>query len=359
MLARLRSLLKPLLAGAPPAPRTEPPLPWSIALEGTSALDLRPLLDAERGFVRMDWAGVRAWVEACAEPQRGPAWALAERAWLAHLREDLGPDYRVDCQGQAVLLSALPPALVRVTLDYMVRSQQRIGRVLEGLASFSEVEQDILIVFEDDESYYRYAGAHHEEGSEMPRSSGMYLARDCGHFIVVRADLRQVEPVIVHEMTHASVGHLQLPTWVDEGLAVNTEERLSPPPGPGPLSPAQMNALHRAHWQPQNVQDFWSGRAWQLAGDANMLAYDLARILVAQFSQPWERFCAFAQAADFGDGGAAAAREHLGIDLGVAVCAVLEQAPSPAWAPAPSTWAERALRGGPGRQMPLGLRVGP
>ena len=72
------------------------------------------------------------------------------------------------------------------------------------------------------------------------------------------------------------------------------------------------------------------------AAPASILSYDLAQILVAQFAKEWSAFKAFVLTASMDDGGRAAALEHLGIDLGRAVCAILERRPSPDWSPDPS-----------------------
>ncbi len=60
--------------------------------------------------------------------------------------------------------------------------------------------------------------------------------------------------------------------------------------------------------------------------DGNLLSYDLARILVAYMAKDWEAFRRFVLAANMADGGAAAAREHLGADLGKLACALLGRA---------------------------------
>ena len=69
-----------------------------------------------------------------------------------------------------------------------------------------------------------------------------------------------------------------------------------------------------------------------------MLSYDLARILVSQLSGNWDRFRTFVLQANSLDGGALAAKEHLGIDLGAAAGALLELEDSNAWSPNPAAW---------------------
>jgi hypothetical protein len=59
---------------------------------------------------------------------------------------------------------------------------------------------------------------------------------------------------------------------------------------------------------------------------------------VSQFAADWEQFRQFALAANLADGAASSAKQHLGIDLGAAVCAVFERELDSSWAPRPDAW---------------------
>jgi hypothetical protein len=216
--------------------------------------------------------------------------------------------------------------------------------VLDGIAQVPDWGKDILVVFDDDDAYYRYVSHVYTSGGEFAASSGMYINAGCGHFATVKSDLRAIEPVIAHEMTHGCVGHLPIPAWLNEGLAVNTEQRLSPTGAPA-LTPQQMHAKHRAFWGDAEIQEFWSGKSFLRTDDGNMLSYDLARILVSQFSTDWPSFRAFVLSANLADSAAVAAVEHLHLDLGAAVSAILEREPAHGWAPDPATWHEAPEHG--------------
>ena len=172
----------------------------------------------------------------------------------------------------------------------------------------------------------------------------MYINAGCGHFVTVKSDLRAIEPVIAHELTHSCLSHLPIPAWLNEGLAVNTEQRLSPSGAPL-LTPQQMHDKHLSFWKETEIQEFWSGQSFLRNDDANMLSYDLARIMVAQLSRDWPTFRSFVLAADLRDAGADAALQHLGLDLGAVACALLENEPTAAWAPRPDAWQKSPERG--------------
>lgn len=63
--------------------------------------------------------------------------------------------------------------------------------------------KDILLVFDDEESYYRYVSYFYPESGEFAFSSGMFINAGCSHYVTMKGDLRLIEPIIAHEMTHA------------------------------------------------------------------------------------------------------------------------------------------------------------
>jgi hypothetical protein len=324
---------------------SEEALPVEIAVGGAAAFSLVQHLAVQEGYPIMDWDAAQAWIDKL-EPAdlRGTAWTDIERAWMLHMRKALGSGFRLCELDNAMLLSAFEPNVARATLDYMGRTLQRVVKVLDGIAQIPALGKDLLIVFDEDQSYYRYVSCYYPEAGEFGLSSGMHINAGCSHYVTVRGDLHAIEPVIAHEMTHGCLGHLPLPAWLNEGLAVNVEHRLA-----GTRSshtPQQMRAKHLAFWCEEEVQQFWSGKSFLRADDGNLLSYDLARLIVEHMARNWEPFRSFVLAADCMDAGATAAREHLGVELGQVVCALLEREPLAAWSPDPAAWEDTPERGG-------------
>ena len=306
------------------APPSRPRAPAIVEADDGQSFDIAAVMTRHEGFPIPEWEPVYAWIEALPKEAQGPAWGQCERAWMLHMRDALGPEFRLDESDDAMLVSTLEPWLARQTLEFMARTRRRIIGVLEGVARFEGWGKDLLVVFDDLDGYYRYASHYYPDAGDFSISSGMRITRGCSHFITRKDDLRGMEPVVAHEMTHEAVGHLPLPLWLNEGLAVNTEHRLTGNPG-GLFTPREMHEKHLKFWGDAEIQKFWSGDSWDLPGDANMLSYDLARILVEQLAAQWAPFAAFVNSATHEDAGAAAAREHLGVDLGDLVAALLDR----------------------------------
>jgi hypothetical protein len=322
----------------PAAAQREPAREW-VTVEGGFEFPLAQHLARHQGFPVADWDKVRAWVDGLEpEARRAAAWSACERGWLLHFRDALGAGFELAESESAALLSSLPPGAAGAMLEFMARTQRRIGAVLEGLADVAPWGKDILIVFDDEESYYRYVSYYYPDAGEFASSGGMHIDSGCSHFVTVKAEARQLEATLVHEMTHASLGHLPLPLWLNEGLAVNTERRLA---GAAREALGEHERLHdrlRRFWSVVSIQDFWSGQSFHHPGDGNELSYALARILVEQLAKDWPPFARFVLGANRADAGAAAARECLGLDLGELVTALLERETPKSWSPNPQKW---------------------
>ena len=204
----LRSLVSKDQLPSSTTPRKAPDV---IEVAGAQ-LVLHPYLKTdEGGFPRLDWEAIGKWVESVDPRLRAEAWGQAEIAWLLHVRDSLNGDYRLDIQDCALLLSSLEANVARSALDFMTRSLKRISAVLDGVACAPEWGHDILIVFDNDETYYGYVSHFYADDGEFAGSGGMFVNDGCSHFVTMKSDLRVVEPTIVHEMTHSCLSHLPIP----------------------------------------------------------------------------------------------------------------------------------------------------
>jgi len=290
------------------------------------------------GVPILDWRSLEAW--ACSsfeEPQVCVAIEQGRRAWLLHMAEVMGPDAHLYESEQSFILSTLEPRVVKAMAEYVATTRRRIGTVLQNVADFPPNEKYILLVLDGEEDYYHYVSIYYPDDGEFAVSGGMFIDAGCPHFVAVRADLSAIEPVIAHEMTHLALSRLRLPKWLDEGIAVNTEHRLA---GGKRLlfTPHELHQKHLNFWNPERIQEFWSGKSFDRTDDGNLLSYELARIIVEQIAKQWESFSCFVTSAAREDAGAAAARSALAINLGTLAAALLEVTADSGWAPDPESW---------------------
>lgn len=321
----------------PPEFQRDPP-PEKLVLPGLPGIAIESLFYPASAFPQLSGPALAAWLAQALDPRpRLNAGRQATRAWLLHLRAALGEHFTLYETEQAWVLSSLEPHLVIATAEFIASARRRITRVLEGIARLDAEEKSILVIFDDDDSYYDYVSAYYPDEGEFAFSGGMFLGSDQPHFVVKKDDLSLIEPVIAHELTHSALLYLPLPRWLNEGLAVNTEQRLMGVPRSS-YTASELRAMHDEFWSEQTIQEFWSGTSFLRADQANFLSYELARIMVEQMGRDWPSFVQFVQEAEHADAGAKAAATYLGLDLGSYACALLARSPAPDWQPDPDAW---------------------
>lgn len=289
------------------------------------------------------WEAVHDWMDALSEERRGEAWQACERAWLDWLRGSLGLHYRLYESDRALLLTTQTQRLADVKLGYLGTTFKRITRVLEELADGGSVGKEILIACANEDDYYRYVSGFYPSEGEFAMSSGMHLNHGRGHFVTNGSELHDIEPVIVHEMTHSCLSHLRIPAWLNEGMAVTIERLFADRPR-DPYLEQELHRKHRAFWTPDSIQEFWAGSSYLRPDEGNELSYALGRILVDGLSDDWPAFKAFALEAEMADAGAESAARHLHVDLGEFVRHFLE-ATEGTWGPMPARWPGSPERG--------------
>ena len=324
--------------------RKSKPAPASTAADSPrAALDVSHLLERVDGVPVISASALAAHAasgfdDAGAE---APGLYLADisRAWLATLNAEAF-DGRLQ-SGESkhfILMGDVEPDRGRAILAFaettLARYREHIGDVIH----FGPAEKMPILTFASDDDYYRYVSAYFSEG-HYGLSSGMFIQRGLGHFVFPHEDMWRLEPVIAHELFHATVAHLPLPAWLNEGLATNAEFRF----GSRFEDPRHVNEQlphHRAYWNDARLQDFWSGEAFLQANEGQELSYDLARRLVVGLSADWGRMKQFIATADAADAGEAVSRELFGFSLAVPVEALLNR---PVVAPLPDSWPQREI----------------
>lgn len=245
------------------------------------------------------------------------------RAWLSQLAAQFGEGYRIDESAGFLVLSAADPGDARALLKITQRAHTRVTRVLGALARPPAPGKLPVLLLDDLEAYYHYVAQFYPDGGEYGFSGGMFVDAGRPQIVSVVDRVDTCERVIAHELTHGSLRHLHLPNWLDEGIAVNTEERLCGV-APSVYTLQEMRARHLRYWNAERIQGLWSGDVFHASDEGQMLGYDLAKTITALMArQDFEAFVRFATEAEREDAGAAAAERELGTPLPAYVGAIL------------------------------------
>ena len=308
--------------------------PTEISVGDAPALLLPQFFVQHQNIPLLDGHRLANWLsDNVADEFRASMLEEAKRAWLLHVRDALGASFQITESNTALLLSALNPNTARTTANFMSNALGQVLGALEGIAQAPQRGKDILIVFEDVESYYRYLSFFYHNAAASGLGRGLYIRAGAEHFVTVKADLYAIQSLMVHEMTRNCLAHLPLPLWLSVGIAVNTERQLVNKKPCGGCGSQQLHHKLLVYWDESEIREFWTGASFQRADEGLQLSYELARIMVELLAKDWRAFKDFVVNAHADDAGTAAARAHLDMDLGELVCALLERDYRAGWSP--------------------------
>jgi len=289
-----------------------------------SRIDLEDCLTWEEDLPRPQWDLLASYVEQLPDEQRREAWYGLVQQWVARLAESLGPQYDQYVTRTITLLSPptspAPPRLVE--LAQACRSS--LEYLLPGIADFHD-HSSLIVILDDEETYYRYLSAFYPEG-EHGASAGVCIREGHPHIAIRNYRTTSIGRTLAHELTHASLTHLELPQWIEEGLAQMFEHEVG---GADDFALTSRDAAkHKAYWGQHGLDDFWRGDGFNRSGRVQTLSYQLAdvlmRILLEDHKPRWfglskgkqRELMAFLREARVEDCGEEAARTHLGFGLG-------------------------------------------
>ena len=272
------------------------------------------------GFRQPDWRKIGEFIHgrSADETERAAMWHDASLQWLRALGQDLGGSYHVVESRDFLLLSARSGFAARgivrecdsILLHLRARLKEAAWRWPHG--------KHAVLLFEEEEEFYRYISHFYADGGEYGETGGVFLKTRYRHTALFKSEGSR--HTLAHEFAHLCLSHRRLPLWLDEGLAAYLAGELTDP---------RSHAFDResakaqpASWTPATIQEFWSGAAFRV-DEPRKMSYNLAEILVGMMSRQLGDLTPFVLAARRDDAGESAALAHLDLSLGEVAAAVL------------------------------------
>ena len=237
--------------------------------------------------------GVESWVSTLIEDFKNKGFEVKRRTSENFEIITSLSDYKADC------------LILHAEKYYEQIKYSRIGHFVD------ENKKVVIVCLPDIESFLDYAEYYTPRTQSLRHSIiGMHLSSTPYNHIIVRENLEldEILSTIAHELTHWVLSDLDLPRWLDEGLATIFEKIHFP----------QMSLIDTHYisesieiWsEKKNVQEFLIGTAWGFF-DAKF-TYGLAERIVRFFldDMSHDEFVHFLELAHYLDGGRKAFRRY-------------------------------------------------
>ena len=277
-----------------------------------------------------DWTSIGQYIEGHYAPEDSDKiWEQVIDIWTSTLAKEF--HYQKSQTSNFIIIHNAEQDFIDSYSLFLERCLSKILTSLDNIAYKYSNEKLIILLVDSQDDYYEYISHFYPDG-EFGLSGGLFYKLGLGHFIIPHQELWMLESITSHEMTHAVLNHLQLPVWIDEGLATNIESAITG--HPLDTSPEQTNK-HIAYWNSQNIQDFWSGKSFSNTDDGQNLSYHLAEFIIRSLARSYHAFANFCNEAHYEDAGQSAFLENFDMNLSELMTPLLG---SGQWEPKPELW---------------------
>ena len=279
------------------------------------------LFTSSSRFPKPDWEAIARQIE-IAECDPDAAWRSVATEWMEVFAAALGQDYRIHHSGDLLLVTRAPNRRACEILEYIVQCEKEILNELPFIDPSTLIGILPVIIFGDEINFYEYLSMYYgqdvgnkDQEEEYGAAGGVFLGGGYGHIAMPSENLDYYRQTLCHEMCHATLASLALPLWLDEAVTAEVEHHLT---GGNPyFLDRDMVKEHKAYWNDERLEAFWSGMSFYSPDEGQTLSYHLARYLfhaIAPLSNP-ETIGNFMHTANDGNYGRSAARQCFGIDL--------------------------------------------
>ena len=300
------------------APKLQPEPPADLPECDLTDLDLG--FDYVDGFSRPDWERIGRFIKHNVPREEwSKTWSFIADQWLQQLARDLGGGAFVSRSQNFLIMSDLGHEKTSSLITYAESALMTVRNRLGPAAWQGYYGKHVLLFFSDQEDYFAYISYFYHEGSHA-LSAGVFIRSGYAHIAVPYVNGWSAEHTLVHELVHNLLCHLAIPSWLNEGLACLIERQISRRPF---AVDRELAERHMTFWNVKNIQEFWSGKSFDVPGDESQLSYSLAEIIVILMSERAKNFADFVQSAEWRDGGQDAALKILDMDLGDVVAGFL------------------------------------
>jgi hypothetical protein len=236
---------------------------------------------------------------------------VLQRHWLKRIAEVAGSNFGV-IESDRFILMARDPEESKWILDIAEQGQQKAVASLGERIGEPVTGKIPIIIFMNTHLYRQHVRYYGPDG--RPDESDGVCAHDNGEIHIALLSLSKIKDVLPHELTHAHVGNLPLPTWLNEGVAQLVARRWK-----YDLT-AEFESHAKLFWRTRRLDRLWTAEAFDAprVEEETDFAYLFSELLVKEIRRLGESdFRKFLAEANKSDAGEAACKSVYGFGLQV------------------------------------------
>jgi hypothetical protein len=265
-------------------------------------LDIKDAFETVHGLPRPRWKVLRERVCQLTGKERpsDKDWCEIQRHWLKQVAQKAGEEFGV-IESPRFLLMARNAAENEWLLEIAEMAQERVGSSLGERPGGGVIGKVPILAFTGEHLYRQHVRYFRQD--DKPGESSGICVHDHGEIHVAIQSLSGIKEVLPHELAHAHVGNLPLPTWLNEGIAQMVARRWKYD------FTAELGSNARLFWRTRGLDRLWSGEAFGVprVGEETIFAYIFSELLVKEIRSLGEgdfrRFLLIAQREDCGEAG--------------------------------------------------------
>jgi hypothetical protein len=275
----------------------------------------------ESGFIHPNWRDIGDVIhETRDEAERPAAWAEARDRWVRHTHAVFNEyaaktgtnnrkDYHIIHGQHSVIVGPYKEDVVAdiASLTDKFRDQTRL---VLGAEITADPPMGYVIFIPHD----RFTAQHYLNyfGVDACSVAGVCFKPPGPHIVIHDMTRFELRLTLIHELNHAVLHRLSIPTWVHEGLSRYFETRILNVANMRYAS--EMDLSRNRFWREQGLEDFWNGSVFH--DGRSVHGYVLAqKVIVRLLKGDAESFKRFMLAAEAKDAGDAACRSVYGMGV--------------------------------------------